>query len=450
MLQVVDDALPPKLAENLYHFTVSQKEPTWGTYVPMKQLLPLVFTGEEEDDKTCNDSNHPHPWPTGIVRPSTSSLSSPPATSEDPTNANLDLEELATHACVWYLRRALHRPDGMLRVRLLLEERSRRKATSTVTPDAGSSDEENDDRWLAQSMSRSAHGIAVWALSSGANAPVSYHVDYAEQVRYRHNVVVLPHLAGTFHCSPPHRAVLEGGALRVYNSLQHYELHGYKGRKAFLPSEENKVDDEGGLLGTVEYRFNRLVIMAGHLPHASTPVTLVEPPHTARRVVVGFNVFGHDIGTMVQAAPEHSATWRRQVKLLRLHQRQQRQRDSQTPRHFRGDGSILAASVSQLSPGMRKLLVLAKRQKVQEEWRREYLSEQLRRALQGSSNDNVASSSSSSSSESELVQRILSQCSSASRTSPIWPLEHDVRRFLREHHYDQNIPPMAVEGSEVA
>jgi hypothetical protein len=257
-------------------------------------------------------------------------------------------------------------------------------------------------------LARSLHGVAVWALSSTANSSVTYHVDYAEQVRYRHNVVVLPHLAGTLHCSPVERMI--GGDLKVYDSFQHYERHGYKACKEKLP----EVSDDSSLLHNISYRFNRLVIMAGHLPHSSTLIQEIHPPD-CRRVIVGFNVFGHDIGSIVQSAPEHSATWKRQVKLMRL---QQRQGHKRIP--------ISIGSIPHLSPAIRKLLVLAKRRRVQDEWRHEYLSGHLKEALHASE------SMSERITENELVQLILSRSMSTSTTSG-WPTEGDVQLFLREH-----------------
>jgi hypothetical protein len=250
----------------------------------------------------------------------------------------------------------------------------------------------------------------------------------------------------------------------VYGSLDHYERHGYKGRKVPLPVGGGGEEEDEGLLGTVEYRFNRLVIMAGHLPHASTPVSFAGPSPDeggggaaagrGRRVVVGFNVFGHDVGPDVQRAPEHSGAWRRQVKLLRWQhklQLQQQQQEEERPR-IGGDGANTLA-VDSLSPGMRKLLVLAKRQRVQEEWRREYLEERLREALaegegggEASSSAMLLSPSPPSYQESELVRRILSQCSNSSSS---WPTEQDVRRFLRQRHHagPQDPPEKGSEGA---
>lgn len=35
------------------------------------------------------------------------------------------------------------------------------------------------------------------------------------------------------------------------------------------------------------------------------------------RVIVGFNVFGHDVGSLVSKAPEHSRAFHRRVRLYR-------------------------------------------------------------------------------------------------------------------------------------
>jgi hypothetical protein len=518
LVQVVDGALPPALAERLYEYTAGRDDPTWGTYVPIRRLLPLVFPGaagdeeggpdhdddddDDDEERTRNGNKHQHydhhkgsPVATGAGPLCGPSLSIAREDADAASELDLDLDGLATRACAGYLRRALRGPGGMLRERLALAEWSRNRREKKKTRaesgeaaaaaasgedredfgggensengDGGGGDEDEDDGLrLPRSLLRHAHGVAVWALRSGPGSPVPYHVDYAEQVRYARNAVVLPLLAGTLHCTPPSRQAAwdeGGGALRVYGSLEHYERHGYKGRKVPLPGGGGEEEDEG-LLGTVEYRFNRLVIMAGHLPHASTPVSFAGPSPDeggggaaagrGRRVVVGFNVFGHDVGPDVQRAPEHSGAWRRQVKLLRWQhklQLQQQQQEEERPR-IGGDGANTLA-VDSLSPGMRKLLVLAKRQRVQEEWRREYLEERLREALaegegggEASSSAMLLSPSPPSYQESELVRRILSQCSNSSSS---WPTEQDVRRFLRQRHHagPQDPPEKGSQGA---
>jgi hypothetical protein len=373
-VQVVDDALPSSLVEEIYRFTANQNDVSWGTYVPIDDILNKLRSGADWSD------------------------------SKGVCEGGLALDTLAAMACSGYIRHALSKEGGLLRELLIRELYEEAKHHGL---------DQDEEGMIESALARSLHGVAVWALSSTANSSVTYHVDYAEQVRYRHNVVVLPHLAGTLHCSPVERMI--GGGLKVYESFQHYERHGYKACKENLP----EVADDLSLFHNISYRFNRLVIVAGHLPHSSTLVQEIYPPD-CRRVIVGFNVFGHDIGSIVQAAPEHSATWKRQVKLMRLQQSQER-------KHI----PLSIGSISQLSPAMRKLLVLAKRRKIQDDWRREYLSNQLDEALNAGEYMTLPVT------ESELVRRILYRSSSAS-TASAWPTERDVQLFLKEHWFDEN------------
>jgi len=160
---------------------------------------------------------------------------------------------------------------------------------------------------------------------------------------------------------------------------------------------------------TIDYRFNRLILMSGHLPHASTPVTDLPAQSdgtTRKRVMMGFNVFGYDVGSLVQAAPEHSAAWRRQIKLLRW------QGSHNQP------GSLTVSSV-QNNPALRKFLVQAKRHRVRDEWRRGYLSDAIYKNLVEV--DDLEASVT----VEHLVQRI------ARPTS--WPTTSDILQFLNEH-----------------
>jgi hypothetical protein len=372
-VQVVDDALPASLVHEIYRFTINHNESSWGSYVPVNDILSKLWSSDDRSD------------------------------SKGGCGGDLSIETLAAQACCGYLRHALRKRGGLLR-ELLIRELNEAEPHEF---------DQDDERMILSALTRSLHGVGVWALSSTAKSSVTYHVDYAEQVRYRHNVVVLPHLAGTLHCSPVER--MYGGDLHVYESFQHYERHGYKACKENLP----ETSDDSSLLHNISYRFNRLVVMAGHLPHSSAEVREIDPPE-CRRVIVGFNLFGHDIGSIVQNAPEHSATWKRQVKMMRLQHSQE---------HRRIPLSI--SSIPQLSPGIRKLLVLAKRRKIQDEWRREFLSNQLHEALNASRDSTTVPLT-----EMELIQRILSRCtssSSSSTTTPSWPTEWDVQLFLREH-----------------
>jgi hypothetical protein len=83
-----------------------------------------------------------------------------------------------------------------------------------------------------------------------------------------------------------------------------------------------------------------------------------------KRVIVGFNVFLHDVGPIVQNAPEHSHVFNEKVKLQRQLQRQRRQQ--QQPNGGNSGGRV-SLQVLQSNPQLAKLLVLAKRQKVKQD-----------------------------------------------------------------------------------
>ena len=91
---------------------------------------------------------------------------------------------------------------------------------------------------------------------------------------------------------------------------------------------------------TIPYAFNRGIVHRGDLPHLSAPIEhirskdsnsnsipscqpeidngtslVTSPPQS--RVIVGFNVFGHDVGARIAKAPEHSKQFRRRVRWYR-------------------------------------------------------------------------------------------------------------------------------------
>ena len=176
---------------------------------------------------------------------------------------------------------------------------------------------------------RNAHGVAVWALISSQGMAVPYHMDYAEQVRYASNIIATPLWGGILHCTPSscssssqneegNAESIEGGDYFVYlqspeSSWEHYQRHGYKSQLR-NPNEENRI--------TIPYRTNRLIAQAGYLPHGSTAVTALMTG-VKGRVVVGLNVFGADVGRIVQALPEHSPQFNAWVSRLRQDRRGQ-------------------------------------------------------------------------------------------------------------------------------
>lgn len=232
-----------------------------------------------------------------------------------------------------------------------------------------------------------AHGVAVWALSSRPGASVQYHIDYAELLRYEYNVTVPPLWAGTIQCSALCNDTqstydtertnsltrMIGGEFCVnLLGLEHYAEHGYKGMISGDPMGGWKRPDtkpsgvhvdSSNKWVTIPYAFNRGIVHTGDLPHLSAPIELINDGNISR-VIVGFNVFGHDVGARVAKAPEHSRQFRRQVKLYRT-----TLSDSKDNGHGSKDGMNL--SQIRKNKGLTKLLVLAKRERVKEQLRRD-------------------------------------------------------------------------------
>jgi hypothetical protein len=229
-----------------------------------------------------------------------------------------------------------------------------------------------------------AHGVAVWALSSRPGCSVQYHIDYAELLRYEYNVTVPPLWAGTAQCSPlndHNKNNMEGGEFCVnLDGLQHYAEHGYKGAISQdsmggwrSPATSNNTIsggaphiDSSNKWITIPYALNRGIVHNGDLPHLSAPVKLINDDHVSR-VIVGFNVFGHDVGSLVQMAPEHSKPFRRKVKLYRsaaLNVSATQNNDGKS-----GTKGCVDLSRIRKNKALTKLLVLAKREKVKEQLR---------------------------------------------------------------------------------
>ena len=194
------------------------------------------------------------------------------------------------------------------------------------------------------------HGVAVWGLASSEQDTVQYHLDYAELIRYEYNVMVPPVLAGTLHCTP---GTMVGGAFAVnLQGMKHYETHGYKGKLSGddmagyqTPPQESEIHvDPKTQWMTIPYRYNRLICHSGQLPHLSTPIESLPSP-TTKRVILGFNFFCHDVGPTVQQAPEHSKAFRKRVQLSQC---------------------LRTISLTNMSPVVRHLLVLAKRRAIQQ------------------------------------------------------------------------------------
>lgn len=197
------------------------------------------------------------------------------------------------------------------------------------------------------------HGVAVWVIASSAGDETEYHLDYAEQVRFEANVLVPPVYGATLHVSRLHNAAdapdcapqvgggcvdqveddgvmeLDGGGFHVNtDGLDHYEAYGYKTRKkgkVTTDELELRGEQEPGWR-RVAYKFRRGIVCDGEFPHFSGRVrSLPDCTVTAadaqggelpmKRVVVGFNLFPHEIGPFVQKYPEHSSAFNKYVKL---------------------------------------------------------------------------------------------------------------------------------------
>jgi hypothetical protein len=87
----------------------------------------------------------------------------------------------------------------------------------------------------------------------------------------------------------------------------------------------------------------------GQLAHLSTPITSL--PEGKSRVIMGFNVFGHGLGPEIKKAPEHSPAFRRRVHLHRSYSLQ----------------GIDLKTILRQNKGFTKLLVLAKRERIEQQ-----------------------------------------------------------------------------------
>lgn len=206
--------------------------------------------------------------------------------------------------------------------------------------------------WTDNDVEELAHGVAVWGLAAGPGAQVPYHLDYAEQVRYESNVIVPPILAGTLQCT---RDNITGGDFLVsLEGIPHYQKHGYKCKRKQPRTEE---------LLRIPYQYNQLTCHRGDLPHASTRIERIDGEQL--RVIVGFNVFGHDVGKFVRQWPEHSENFRRKVKVQRalLH----------------GNSKIMSLERLRQNKPLSKMLVLAKRERIKKEFKQaqEMLAKQI-------------------------------------------------------------------------
>ncbi|GAX28787.1 hypothetical protein FisN_25Lh156 [Fistulifera solaris] len=293
----IDDSVHESLVDAIYEYTVQQSTP-WGAYVRIHQI-------QEE-------------WNRHGVSYALPASSSVLNSKERP----LKEEDIVVKVAAAYFHRVLQ---------VFQDEKDH----------------------SASNVMKDAHGIAIWGLAAKEGSQVTYHLDYAEQLRYQFNVIVPPIYAGTLQCSK--MANMVGGCYCVHTAgLQHYEKYGFKGKKCGNGNVTEMLKDEysEGRWLTIPYRYNRMIVQRGHLPHLSTPIESL--PLGQQRVIVGFNVFRHDVGPFVERAPEHSSAFRRRIALQGILERNIA-------------GQALSLDSVRSNPALAKLLVQAKRLKIKNE-----------------------------------------------------------------------------------
>ena len=348
-----------RLVHQAYQKTVSSHHSAWGEYVTLPQI-------QEYWKNNSNNNNNSSP------------VDSTKDKEKDTTSFPCDLT-VALAAEFLALTLGRNRPSAAQD-----EETVPRPGATDMEAAAAATAPGESSLWTWEELQEhQTHGVAVWALRSPVGSHVPYHLDYAEQVRYQSNVIVPPLVAGTLQCTPPTIQIVGGDYLYAPpppspsqncnheeedgQVFQHYATHGYKGKFA-EPTD----------LLSIPYRFNQLTCHLGNVPHASSKVTDIiqdgnqenedanhnnnSKESSAFRVIVGFNVFPHAIGPLVQKAPEHSEAFRRLVRQPR-------------PRHRYSSSSFTNPSMLSLqkvkdNKGLSKLLVLAKRLKIQDDFRR--------------------------------------------------------------------------------
>eukprot|EP00980_Cylindrotheca_fusiformis_P013259 scaffold3373_cov137-Cylindrotheca_fusiformis.AAC.19 len=219
------------------------------------------------------------------------------------------------------------------------------------------SDDKTCECLFSRNDLENAHGIAIWSLAAERGVSVEKEdllTHCAEQIRYETNIIVPPLLAGTFQCT---KDKLDGGDFYVsLKGIPQYEQIGYKSKKAALDMGDPSIR-------TVPFKCNQAICHLGNLPHGSTKIEKIHGDQL--RVIVGFNVFCKKSGPIVQQAPEHSVAFRRKVRFQNL---------------FSKDATF--ESIKKNKP-LARLLVLAKREKLQREFRqaRDRLANEIPRLL---------------------------------------------------------------------
>lgn len=196
------------------------------------------------------------------------------------------------------------------------------------------------------------------------------------------------------------RNIMRGGEFCAnLRGLEHYTEHGYKGNlsgdafggwKRPIYQHDSQLNniyrDESTQWVTIPYAFNRGICHKGDLPHLSAPIEqiLVNKANASNpqsldnsfpsRVIVGFNVFGHDVGDVIAKAPEHSRAFRRKVKLYRATVGAcATDTSNNVNTKALDDKKKSGLNLEQVSQNkaLAKLLVLAKREKVKQEFKQQ-------------------------------------------------------------------------------
>ena len=301
-VHVTDEAVSPGVCRAWYETMTTADNPAWGTYVTLDEIYEN--------------------WRKNVALSPSCSSSTTTTTTTQSSSSSSSSSLLESH------RHALAVEVASVLVRQAWELQESQTDRALTTPPAISYTLGKDGTSVCETRhqhnrnarhtiptmplwwrERNAHGVAVWALASQQGAAVPYHVDYAEQVRYSRGILSCPLWGGVLHCSP---GTMTGGDYYVYlkppvESMAHYQKHGYKAQRQELDLSKSV---------RIAYRTNRLISQAGYLSHGSTAVTHMSK-ETRHRVVVGLNVFGADVASVVQRWPEHSPQFNAWVKSLR-------------------------------------------------------------------------------------------------------------------------------------
>jgi len=425
-LRVYDGFVPDSVVNALYETTRQDQQP-WGTYVSIQQVRAYW----EEQKSGNQDENHKYDSATA-------------------QNQQQERNHLALMATASFFRAALSPKDAASLSFVKEGEAAVPETTPMKETFIGSNQDVKPEFWTLSDLDR-IHGVAVWGLGAQKSSQVTYHLDYAEQVRYETNRIVPPALAGTLQCTPS--KIIGGDYCAHMGGLQHYQRFGYKGIKDASSNVLKTLDTDPSWV-RIPYKHNRLTIQSGHLPHLSTPIESIGATSTnnTKRVIVGFNVFFPDIGPLVQRAPEHSPIFRRKVALQRWLLSKTRSTRTAPPspstaKRQKACGQGMDLSNIRANPALAKLLVLAKRQKVKDEFRERQadLDRSIEKAFELSNGESNACTDDPSSGALS-VQSLMDQLG---RTDGQFPSPVDVQVHLHHAHLRGKLEVVDIAGETV-